>query len=52
MKTTDKKHTRNIEKAKRLIQLDDVVIYDVAAERGQQVANVKHMWWFLTAVAE
>jgi hypothetical protein len=28
------------------------VVYDVAAETGQMVGNVKHMSWFRHAVAE
>lgn len=28
------------------------VIYDVAAETGQMVGNVKHMRWFVLAVAD
>lgn len=32
------------------VENDDDMIYDVAAESGQMVANVKHMAWFLDAV--
>lgn len=38
--------------AHHAIQDDDEMIYDVAANCGQQVANVRHMTWFLRAVAE
>lgn len=31
---------------------DDTIIYDVAANFGQIVGNVKHMQWFRKAVAE
>ena len=37
--------------ADRHIEDDDNLIYDVAAERGQMVDNIKHMRWFRHAVA-
>ena len=40
-----------LSKADELIENDDSLIYDVAWERGQQVANVKEMKWFREAVA-
>ena len=43
---------RALVEAAQLIDSDDEVIYDVAADHGQQVANVKHMTWFQVAVAE
>lgn len=41
-----------LEKAKVLIDNDDEICFDVAANVGQIFANVKHMGWFLEAVAE
>jgi hypothetical protein len=41
-----------IQQAKDLIDADDEVIYDVAANSGQIVGNVKHMSWFQREVAE
>jgi len=41
-----------LEKAQWLIDNDDEIIYDVAANVGQIVDNVKHMRWFLNAVAD
>lgn len=38
--------------ARELIELDDPIIYDVAADIGQIVGNVAHMSWFVRAVAE
>lgn len=38
--------------AQEAIEADDPIIYDVAAEHGQIVDNVKHMSWFVKAVAE
>lgn len=43
---------KRLEQARRLIEKDDMLIYDVASRQGQIVANVKHMRWFLEAVAE
>lgn len=40
-----------LQQAKELIDADDPIIYDVAADRGQIVGNVKHMSWFAQAVA-
>ena len=40
-----------IEQARRAIDNEDTIIYDVAANLGQHVDNVKHMDWFLEAVA-
>lgn len=34
------------------IDTDHALIYDVASNVGQIVGNVKHMTWFLDAVAE
>lgn len=41
-----------LELARRLIEKDDERIHDVAGNVGQIVGNVKHMRWFLEAVAE
>jgi hypothetical protein len=41
-----------VSQAKELIENDDPIIYDVAAETGQIVGNVKHMSWFVREVAE
>jgi len=41
-----------IREAEALIEADDPMIYDVAADSGQIVANVKHMPWFVNAVAQ
>ena len=40
-----------LRRADALIEDDDNLIYDVAAERGQIVDNIKHMRWFRHAVA-
>ena len=42
----------DLQAAQEAIDNDDEVIYDVAAETGQIVGNVKHMDWFVQAVAE
>lgn len=39
-------------RAQQAIDNDETIIYDVAAEHGQMVDNVKHMLWFLDAVAD
>lgn len=36
--------------AEELIQRQDVAVYDVAADCGQIVGNVRHMAWFAKAV--
>lgn len=41
-----------IAQAKELIDLNDDIIYDVAANSGQIADNVKHMSWFQREVAE
>lgn len=38
--------------ALELIEADDEYIYDVVANVGQIVGNVRHMRWFARAVAE
>ena len=38
--------------AKRAIKRNAAVIYDVAADRGQIVGNIKHMPWFVDVVAD
>lgn len=38
--------------ARQAIEQDANVIYDVAANSGQMVGNVKHMNWFVDAVAD
>lgn len=45
-------HDDLIRRAQSAIDHDEHFIYDVAAEHCQQVGNVKHMRWFLIAVAE
>jgi hypothetical protein len=45
-------HEEAIAQARELIEQDDQLIYDVAANLGQIVANVKHMAWFRIAIAE
>lgn len=40
-----------LKRADELVEADDDLIYDVAAERGQLVDNVKHMRWFRYHVA-
>jgi hypothetical protein len=40
-----------LEKAKKAIDRDDTIIYDVAENFGQQVDNIKHMKWFIREVA-
>lgn len=39
-------------RAEGAIERDEDFIYDVAAETGQMVGNVKHMRWFVEAVAD
>lgn len=41
-----------LEKARRAIMREDPICFDVAAEHGQMFGNVKHMKWFVEAVAE
>lgn len=41
-----------LKRADTSIRLDRVLIYDVAANLGQIVDNVKHMKWFREAVAD
>lgn len=38
-------------RARSAIERDERFIYDVAAETRQMVGNVKHMRWFIEAVA-
>lgn len=40
------------EKAIALIESEDDICYDVAADQGQKFHNVKHMEWFVDAVME
>ena len=40
------------QRAEEAIENEDDVIYDVAANSGQMVGNVKHMDWFVEAVAQ
>lgn len=44
--------TNWIAKAQHAIDTDAAIIYDVAADCGQIVDNVKHMRWFVRAVAD
>ncbi len=37
-------------RARNAIEKDEHFIYDVAAEHGQMLENVKHMDWFLIEV--
>lgn len=41
-----------ITRARAAINSDNDLIYDVASESGQIVGNVKHMHWFVMAVAK
>ena len=41
-----------IAEALAAIEREDTVCFDVAAEHGQMFLNVKHMKWFVDAVAE
>ena len=41
-----------LQRALDAIERDEAVIYDVAANYGQIVDNVKHMCWFVEVVAE
>ncbi len=41
-----------MERARRAIERQDPICFDVAAEHGQMFDNVKHMKWFVTALAE
>jgi len=43
---------RAIAQAQAAIDRDDRIIYDVAATYGQIVENVRHMPWFVNAVAQ
>lgn len=45
------KHEEWTKQAQQAIDRDDVLIYDVATGIGQIVDNVKHMRWFVLAVA-
>jgi hypothetical protein len=40
-----------LQAAKEAIKREDDVCFDVAAEHGQQFANVRHMTWYVEAVA-
>ena len=42
----------SFEAAKKAIEKNDDVVYDVASGKGQIVGNVKHMPWFREAVAD
>lgn len=44
--------TEILNKAKELIENDDPVVHDVADENGQVLENIKHMAWFINAVAD
>jgi hypothetical protein len=39
-------------RAEEAIANEETIIYDVAANYGQMVDNVKHMSWFVQAVAD
>lgn len=41
-----------IDRARQAIENEEEICYDVAAENGQIFDNVKHMKWFVEAVAE
>lgn len=41
-----------IQEAKKLIEAEDPFCYDIASSHGQIFDNVKHMAWFINAVAE
>ena len=40
-----------LQAAREAIEREDEVCFDVASEHGQQFANVRHMTWFVEAVA-
>ena len=40
------------EEALTCIENELPICYDIAAENGQQFKNVKHMSWFIDAVAD
>ena len=41
-----------IKKAQRHIERESELVYDVVANTGQIFENVKHMKWFLLAIAQ
>ena len=41
-----------LSRASEAIEDADMVCFDVAAEHGQMFGNVKHMTWFVEAVAD
>lgn len=43
---------KQVQKAKKLIEAEDSLCYDIASSYGQIFDNVKHMAWFINAVAE
>ena len=46
------KHTTfRLNQARQVITREDTLCFDVAAQHGQQFENVKHLTWFLDAVA-
>jgi hypothetical protein len=47
-----KRDVSKIKAARKAIEREDDVCFDVAAEHGQIFGNVKHMKWFAEAVAE
>ena len=49
---TDKPKRNVLNAAREAIDNEEQVCFDVAAEHGQIFANVKHMTWFVDAVAE
>lgn len=50
--TNGERRHRYRQRARRAIERGDTVAYDVAAEHGQILGNVRHMRWFEEAVAQ
>jgi hypothetical protein len=47
----DEEMGQKLQQAREAIEREDDVCFDVCADRGQIFGNVKHMTWFLEAVA-
>lgn len=47
----DIKQKECLSHAKKLIEREDSICYDICAELDQHFGNVKHMTWFQIAVA-
>ena len=51
-KRPEERRQADIAKALRAIEREETVCFDVAADSGQMFDNVKHMRWFIEAVAD